>query len=64
KRVTIGALKAVRKVVEETGVLEKSKKLALELAQKSIAAIRKLSLEDEGKDFLIDIAEYIIAREY
>ncbi len=64
KRVTIGALKAVRKVIEETGALGKSKKLAHDLAKKSIETISKLKLDDEGKKFLINIAEYIIAREY
>lgn len=64
KRVTIGALKAVRKVIEETGALDKSKKLAHKLAKQSIETIANLKLEAEGKEFLINIAEYIIAREY
>ena len=64
KSVTISALKAVRKVVEETGALKKSKQAACDLVKKSIETVTKLKFESEGKKFLIDIAEYIIAREY
>lgn len=64
KRVTVGDLQAVQKVIEDTGSLAKSKKLAHNLALKSIESISELKLESEGKKFLIDIAEYITAREY
>jgi len=64
KRVTIAALKAVRKVIEDTGALTKSKSLAHDLAKKAIDTLNKIKLENEGKDFLVNMAEYIIAREY
>lgn len=64
KKVTYRSLKAVRKVIENTGSLESSKKLAHELVQDAIDAVNKMSLKREGKEFLIGIAEYMVNREY
>lgn len=64
KKATIKGLKEVRKVVLETGSLDESKKIAQNLVNSSIKSIRALKLEDEGKDFLINLADYVIKREY
>jgi len=64
KRVTVSDLKKVRAVVEDTGSLAKSKKLAENLARKAIKVISNLNLNPSGKEFLVGVAQYIIAREY
>ncbi len=64
KKVSMAGLNSVRKVIEETGSLEESKKLATSLVQKAIDALNKLKLEKEGQDFLLGIADYMIKREY
>ncbi len=64
RRVTINGLKNVRKVIEETGSLAMSEKLATALVKKAILALQNIPLKKEGKDFLMDIADYMIKREY
>ena len=64
KKVTIAGLNSVRKVIEETGSLAESKKLATSLVQKAIDALDQMNLKKEGKDFLLGIAKYMVKREY
>jgi geranylgeranyl diphosphate synthase type I len=64
KRATIRGLKTVRKIVEETGALEKSKNMAEKLVNDAMEALQKLRLNKEGKKFLLNIADYMIARTY
>lgn len=64
KRASTAGLKAVRKIIEETGSLEESKKLAEKLVNDSISALEKIPLKKEGKDFLLGIADFMIKREY
>ncbi|MEK9156365.1 MAG: polyprenyl synthetase family protein [Patescibacteria group bacterium] len=63
-RTTINALKQVREIIEKTGSLEKSKKMAEKLVRQAIDSLTKLRLKEEGKSFLVDIADYMIKREY
>ncbi len=62
--VTDQDLEDVKKVIVDTGALEKSRQAAKKLAQQGRDALPKLKVDGLGRDFLIDIAEYIIAREY
>lgn len=64
KRVSISGLKSVRKIIEQTGSLDYSKKLARDLVKEAIVALNEMKLEKKGKDFLLNIAEYMINREY
>jgi len=64
KKVTYASLRAVRKVIEETGSLAHSKNLAHELVQGAMDAVYKMPLKKEGKDFLVGIAEYMVNRDY
>lgn len=64
KKVTYNSLRQVRKVIKETGSLEESKSLAKQLVEEAINELDKMKLEKEGKDFLLNIAEYMIEREY
>lgn len=64
KKVTAQDLEDVRKVIIETGALEKSKKLAQKLVTQAYEALDKCDLKNEGKEFLLGIASYMINREY
>jgi geranylgeranyl diphosphate synthase type I len=64
KKVTYNSLKQVRKVIEETGSLEESNSFAKQLVEEAINELNKMKLRKEGKDFLLNIAEYMIKREY
>jgi len=64
KRATIRGLRAVRKIVENTGALEKSKMLANQLVNQAIESLQKLHLKKIGKNFLLEIADYMVKREY
>lgn len=64
KRTTLNALRDVREVVVATGSLEYSKNLATRLVKKSIANLTELNLKGEGKEFMLEIADYMINREY
>lgn len=63
-RATYAGLRSVRKVITATGALEKSKHLAEELVQSSMEALSNTKLKKEGREFLVNIAEYMIKREY
>lgn len=53
-----------RAIVRETGSLEYSQKLAEKLVAKSLAALKNIEFKNnEAKNFLTGIAEYIIKRE-
>ncbi len=57
-------VKEAQKIIEETGSLEYSKNLAIEYAKKGISAIENAELEQEGKEYLLGIADYLINREF
>ena len=65
RRVNMGGLKAVRKVIEDTGALKKSQELAEKYVSDALAALSKnKNLDGEGKEFLLGIADYMVKREY
>jgi geranylgeranyl diphosphate synthase type I len=64
KKTTISNLQEVQKVIVETKALIKSKNMATNLVQKAIQALHKMPLEEEGKEFLMGIARYMIEREF
>jgi len=64
KWITKRGFEAVKKIIVDTGALEKSKKIAHDLAEKAEKAMVGLDLEKNGKKFLVDIADYIVNREY
>ena len=53
-----------RKIIQETGSLEHSKKLAHELAHKALEVAQKTDFKEEGKQFLISIADKLVSRDY
>jgi len=63
-RTTYKGLQAVRKAIVDTGALQKSKDIAEKLAKESMDSLSKIRLKPEGKDFLFNIAEFMIKREY
>ncbi len=64
KRVGIRGLAIVRKIIIDTGALDKSKKLANDLVKKSFKSLKAMELNKEGKNFLLKIADYMVKREY
>lgn len=64
KRVGSRGLEAVRKIIQQTGSLDKSKKLANDLASESITSMQNMKLKKEGKDFMLKIADYMVKRDY
>jgi geranylgeranyl diphosphate synthase type I len=54
----------VKKIIIETGALDKSRDFAKKLVDEAIDALEKIELNSEGKDFLLGIAHYMIYREY
>lgn len=62
-RTTYKGLQAVRKAITDTGALQKSKDLAEKLVKDSIDSLEKIKLKKEGKEFLFNIAEFMIKRE-
>jgi len=64
KKASIQDLKNVRKVIDSTGSLENSKKVANKLVDSAFKSMESLSLEKEGKDFLLGIADWMVKREY
>lgn len=64
KRVSLRGLEIVRKIIVQTGSLDKSKNLADKLVKKAINSIQNMELNKEGKEFLLKIADYMVKREY
>ncbi|OQB05700.1 MAG: (2E,6E)-farnesyl diphosphate synthase [bacterium ADurb.Bin212] len=64
KRVSLRGLEIVRKIIIQTGSLEKSKKMADDLVKRSYKSMQGMKLNKEGKDFLLRIADYMVKREY
>jgi len=53
-----------RQVITETNSLEYAKNEAKQLLEQSLNVIQEANLASEGKDFLINIADYLISRDY
>lgn len=63
-RATIKGLKEVREVVKSTGALEESMNLARNLAEESAEFIKNHKLNEEGSEFMLNLANYVVNREY
>jgi len=57
-------LEEVRSVLREIGSLERSNTLAERYVQNAKEAMSKMDLERSGKFFLLEIADYMVKREY
>ena len=64
KNLTSSELEEVREIIKATGSMDYSKKLAKELAEQAVDAIKNASITQEGKDFLVSMADYMVNREY
>jgi len=64
KNITKTELTKVRETIKKTGSLDYSEILAEKLVEKAKDVIKKSDFEKQGKDFLLEIADYIIKRDY
>ncbi len=64
RNLTPEQLEEVRNIIKETGALDYSKQLCLELVEKGKKALDKADLDPDSKDFLVGIADYMVNREY
>jgi len=62
--VSVDEVEKVRKLIIDTGSLGYSKRLASRLVTKAKNAILDAPLLDEGKEFLLSLADYLVQREY
>ena len=53
-----------RKIIIETGSLDYSKKLIEELIEEAKKALNEADFNEEGKNFLLGVADYMLSREY
>ncbi|MBI5884895.1 polyprenyl synthetase family protein, partial [archaeon] len=54
---------AARKVLTDTGAVDYSKKMAEKFKNEALDAMMKTTYNNDAKQFLIELAEYIVARE-
>ena len=64
KDITKTELTKVREIIKKTGSLDYSEILAEKLVKKAKNIIKNSDFEKQGKDFLLEIADYIIKRDY
>ncbi len=64
KNITEKELIKVREIIKQTGSLSYSENLAEKLVKKAKNAIKNSDFEKQGKDFFLEIADYIIKRDY
>jgi len=64
KNITPKQLSMVRKIIKDTGSLEYSQDLAKKLVKQAKSAIIKSNFKKEGKQFLLEIADYMLERDY
>ncbi len=64
KNITKEEMMKIRKIIKETGSLNYSQHLAEKLVKKAKDAIKNSDFEKQGKDFFLEIADYIIKRDY
>ncbi len=57
-------LEQVRQIIKQTSSLEYSQNLAKQLIEQAKSVIINYNFKQEGKDFLIEIADYMLKREY
>ncbi|MDD5489646.1 MAG: polyprenyl synthetase family protein [Candidatus Moranbacteria bacterium] len=63
KNVSESDIESFRRAIRETGSLEYSQNLAKKYVEEGKAAIEKSGFNEDAKDFLIGIADYIVKRE-
>jgi len=61
-KLTTSGIERVKKIVKDTGSLDHAQALSRQLVEQSKGAIRKSSASKEVKEFLVELADYIIAR--
>jgi len=61
--VGLSELEQVRKIVVETGALDRSKKLVEKYIKKAIKSIESSGMKKESKDFFIGVARYMAERD-
>ncbi len=64
KNITEKKLIKLREIIKETGSLSYSENLAEKLVKKAKDAIKNSDFEKQGKEFFLEIADYIIKRDY
>ncbi len=64
KEITSEGLSKLREILKKSGALDYSKELSEKLVNKAKDAIKNSDFEKQGKDFLLEIADYIIKRDY
>ena len=62
KAATREQIESVRKIIRDTGALEYSQKLANKLISQAKEAVYDTKLVEEGKDYLIQAADYLLTR--
>jgi len=62
--ITKEQLEQVRQIIKDTGSLQYSQDLAKQLIEKAKSIIMNSDFQQQGKDFLIGIADYMLEREY
>lgn len=63
KEITNSEIKKIREIVEKSGSLEYSKKMIIEFTSDAKTIIEKSKFNKEGKEFLINLADYLVKRE-
>ncbi|MBN1915611.1 polyprenyl synthetase family protein [Candidatus Dojkabacteria bacterium] len=64
KNLTKKSADIVRDIIIKTGALDYSKKLALQYVVKAKKALNRININNEGKDFLEGITDYVINRSF
>lgn len=54
----------IRKIIVSTGSLQYSKSLAEKLIKKAKSELNKIKLKKQGKEFLLEIADYMVNRDF
>ncbi len=62
-RVSVADVEKVKKIVVDTGSLDKSKKLAKQFVEKAEDGLEGLAVSGKGKEFMKSIADYMIRRD-
>jgi geranylgeranyl diphosphate synthase type I len=62
KDLNIQDINKVKKIIKETGSLDYAQELSKKLVSEGVEIIKKTKISNEAKDFLIDIANYLINR--
>ena len=62
--ITPEEVKEAQEIIKETGSLDYSKQLAIDYAKKGIQAIENADFNQEAKEYLLGIADYLINREF